>query len=100
LEFDAKVFTYSPKWLLNYKKAYGINVIDMHGEGADADLDSVAIVRREIPPFLAEAPHENIYNFYETCDHPSVVVIVVVAIAVVGVVLVIVDVQFLNIFSI
>jgi hypothetical protein len=98
LEFDANVFNYSPKWLLNYKKAYGINRIAMHGEGADADLDSVAIVRRELPPLLAETPLENIYNFDETGDHPGVVVIVVVALAVIGVVVIVV-VPFLHILS-
>jgi len=36
--------------------------------GVDADLDSVAIVRRELPPLLADTPLENIYNFDETSD--------------------------------
>lgn len=68
--FDTNVFNYSTKWLLNFKKAYGINRIAMHGEGADADLDSVTIVRRELPPLLADTPPENIYNFDETGDQP------------------------------
>jgi hypothetical protein len=66
--FDPNVFNYSTKWLLNFKKAYGINRIALYGEGADADLDSVAIVKRELPPLLSKTPLENIYNFDETSD--------------------------------
>jgi hypothetical protein len=59
--FDPNVFNYSTKWFPNFKEAYGINRADLHDEGADADLDSVAIlVGRELPPLLAETPPENI----------------------------------------
>ena len=78
--FDPDVFNYSTKWLLNFKKAYGINRIALHRKGADADLDSVAIVMRELPPLLADTPLENIYNFDETgvvvVDDVAVVVVV------------------------
>ena len=40
----------------------------MHGEGEDADLNSVLIVRSELPQLLADTPLENIYNFDETCN--------------------------------
>ncbi len=63
LEIDANVLIYSPKWLLNCKKAYEINRIVIHGKGADVDLDSVAIVSRELPPLLVKTPLENMYNF-------------------------------------
>ncbi len=65
LEFDANVFNYSHKWLLDYKKAYGINMIAKHGEDADADLGSVSIVKIDLPPLLAKNPLEDIYNFDE-----------------------------------
>ena len=65
-EFDPTVFNFSHKWLTNYKKAYGIHKTAMHGEGEDADLNSVLIVRSELPQLLADTPLENIYNFDET----------------------------------
>jgi hypothetical protein len=78
LELDAIVFNYSLKWLISYKKACGIIRIDMHGEGADADLDSAAIVKRKPPSLLAETHLEKISNFDETGDHPGVVIVVVI----------------------
>ena len=39
----------------------------LHGEGASADLLSVEIVRKELPPLLADIPLNKIYNFVETC---------------------------------
>ena len=43
------MFNYSNKCLYNYKNAFGINKIAMHGEGDDANLDSLAIPRRYLP---------------------------------------------------
>jgi len=62
------VLNFYHKWLTNYKKAYGINKAAIHGTGEDADLNSVVIVRSELPQVLANTPLENIYNFDETCN--------------------------------
>jgi hypothetical protein len=66
LSFDPKEFNYSHKWLYGFKKAFGINRMRLHGEGADADMNSVATARRELPPILADTPLSKIYNFDET----------------------------------
>ncbi len=66
LDFDPKEFNYSPKWLSGFKKAHGINRLRLYGEGASANLVSVEIVRKELPPLLADTPLNKIYNFDET----------------------------------
>jgi hypothetical protein len=66
LEFDTKEFNFSHKWLAGFKQAFGISRMRLHGEGADANLQSVEIVRKELPPLLADTPLSNIYNFDET----------------------------------
>jgi hypothetical protein len=75
----------------------------MHGEGEDADLNSVVIVRSELPHLLADTPFENIYNFDATGNSALknsvllhlqwliVVVIVVVTVVVIVVVFVVIS---------
>ena len=64
--FDKNKFNFSHKWLLGFKKANDIRRLRLHGEGADADLESVHIVREQLPGILKDTPLENIYNFDET----------------------------------
>lgn len=37
-----------------------------HGEGADADMQSVEITRKQMPMLLADKDLDKIYNFDET----------------------------------
>ena len=69
LEFDPIKFNFSHKWLLGFKKANGINRVALHGEGADADMASVQVVRTHLPRILQDVPMKNIYNFDETGEH-------------------------------
>jgi hypothetical protein len=64
--FDPTKFNFSLKWLLGFKKSRGIQRIRLHGEGASADNDRVAIVRTQLPPLLADTPLDKIYNFDES----------------------------------
>ena len=66
LHFDKEHFNFSHKWLLGFKKANNINRIRLHGEGQDADLRSVHVVRTQLPRILGEVPLSKIYNFDET----------------------------------
>lgn len=66
LQFNPKDFNFSHKWLLNFKKANDINRTVLHGEGEDADLASVQVVRQTLPPILADVPLHKIFNFDET----------------------------------
>ena len=72
----------------------------MHGEGEDADLNSVLIVRSELPQLLADTPLENIYKFDEIGNlalknsvllHLLCLIVVVVVVVVVVVFVVISD---------
>ena len=66
LNFDEKRFNFSTKWLHKFKKINNVTRLRFHGEGEDADMDSVAIVREELPRVLTHYPLEKIYNFDET----------------------------------
>lgn len=69
--FEDGSFNFSSKWLYKFKLANDINRVRLHGEGADADKTSVAIVRRQLPAVLSGIPPHKIYNFDETGDPPS-----------------------------
>ncbi len=44
--FVAKKFNFSSKWLGRFKPANSIPRIRLHGEGTDADMDSIHVTRR------------------------------------------------------
>lgn len=73
MDFDKKQFNFSSKWLYKYKLAHNINRVKLHGEGADADVAAVQIVRQQLPRLLADTPLDKIYNFDETGDNAAAI---------------------------
>ena len=65
LEFDPKQFNFSTKWLGRFKVANNITRIWLHGEVADADMDSVSITREQLPRIFGKYDVSKIYNFDE-----------------------------------
>ena len=54
LELDPQQFNFSTKWLERFKVINNITRIKLHGEGADADMDSVSITREQLPRILGK----------------------------------------------
>jgi len=62
LDFDPKQFNFSTTWLRRFKVSNNITCIKLHGEGADTDMDSVSIIREQLPRILGKYNMSQIYN--------------------------------------